>query len=536
MALGEMPLRWTEEKLIAVALAIGARDVEGWSVLESRLCRGVPRVSSEVIDGVLKKIKNGGDPLGEVFCEVRTPVMRRKRGAIYTPKVIVKKMVRWAGGDHSPVRVIDPGVGSGRFLIEAGKRFKDASLIGVDVDPLAAILARAHLNAIGFSNRTRIVVGDYRDLTLPACEGQTLFIGNPPYVRHHEIETKWKEWLAVSAGKLGHSASQLAGLHVHFFLATALQAHEDDYGAFITSAEWLDVNYGSLARELFLGRLGGQSIVVVEPTAMPFPDVATTAAITTFRIGSKPSSVQLKRVDKVCDINGLDSGRRVRRERLEAEKRWSHFSRVAQEKRDGFVELGELCRVHRGQVTGANKMWIAGQHSEGLPQEVLFPTVTKARELFEAKRVLADASHLRRVIDLPVELDELDRIERKAVDAFLRKAKAAGVNNGYIAKYRRAWWSVGLRKPAPILATYMARRPPGFALNLAGARHLNIAHGLYPREPLKKNVIKTLVDFLSERIALREGRVYAGGLTKFEPREMERILVPSPEALEAGYA
>jgi adenine-specific DNA-methyltransferase len=40
---------------------------------------------------------------------------------------------------------------------------------------------------------------------------------------------------------------------------------------------------------------------------------------------------------------------------------------------------------------------------------------------------------------------------------------------------------VRLRPPAPILATYMARRPPAFVHNLAGARHVNIDHGLYPR-------------------------------------------------------
>jgi hypothetical protein len=30
---------------------------------------------------------------------------------------------------------------------------------------------------------------------------------------------------------------------------------------------------------------------------------------------------------------------------------------------------------------------------------------------------------------------------------------------------------------------------------------------------------------------MNDGRTYAGGLTKFEPREMERLLVPRPELL-----
>ena len=105
--------------------------------------------------------------------------------------------------------------------------------------------------------------------------GQTLFIGNPPYVRHHLLDPRWKTWLIDEATKRGHSASQLAGLHVHFFLATAKKAAKGDFGVFITAAEWLDVNYGSLVRELFLGDLGGKRIVVIEPTAVPFPDAAT---------------------------------------------------------------------------------------------------------------------------------------------------------------------------------------------------------------------------------------------------------------------
>jgi adenine-specific DNA-methyltransferase len=125
----------------------------------------------------------------------------------------------------------------------------------------------------------------------------------------------------------------------------------------------------------------------------------------------------------------------------------------------------------------------------------------------------------------------LSTTDRKAVEKFLKFAKAAGVENGYVAENRKAWWSVGLREPAPILATYMARRPPAFVRNLASARHINIAHGLYPREPLSNDILTRLAGYLSTGTSVEQGRTYAGGLTKFEPREMERILVPTPELL-----
>ena len=95
-----------------------------------------------------------------------------------------------------------------------------------------------------------------------------------------------------------------------------------------------------------------------------------------------------------------------------------------------------------------------------------------------------------------------------------------------MASHRPAWWSVGLRAPAPILATYMARRPPAFVRNLAEARHINVAHGLYPRQPLSSAVLDAIADYLRVSISTASGRTYAGGLTKFEPREMERLLIP----------
>jgi adenine-specific DNA-methyltransferase len=525
-----------EDELISAAVALGADEVIPWSEQETVMARAV-RKEKFLTSAMLLKLRDlihaGFDPLGETFCTLRSPDDRRADGATYTPGPIVRVMVDWAAAQKNPERIVDPGTGSGRFLVQAAKAFPAATLIGVDTDPLAALLARANLAVTGVARRSRIIVGDYRRFNEPVSSS-TLYIGNPPYVRHHQISAKWKDWLFEEAAKLGHKASKLAGLHVHFFLATARNARPGDFGAFITAAEWLDVNYGALVRSLVLSELGGQSITVIEPTAQPFPDAATTAAITTFEIASKPTSVFFQRVGSLRSLDSLNKGRKVHRDRLSVQARWSYLTHAADKPPYGYIELGELCRVHRGQVTGANDIWIAGEHSAGLPDSVLFRTVTRARELFEAGGLLDDASKLRCVIDLPVDLDELDNAERRAVDRFLKRAKEMGATRGYIARHRKAWWSVGLHAPAPIISTYMARRPPAFVINKADARHINIAHGLYPRETMSAQAQMTLVRFMQANISQRSGRTYAGGLTKFEPREMERLIVPGPAMLNAG--
>jgi len=524
-----------EGELVAAALGLGALDVAGVSTAEKQLAKKTRPLAKAIVATLRADIRAGNDPLGDAFARLRSPAVRREAGATYTPSGIVDAMLTWATQQPIPGRVVDPGVGSARFLCAAGNAFAKAQLLGVEIDPLAALIARANLATQGYTKRAQVVLTDYRS-PLPAYNGRTLFVGNPPYVRHHQIDAEWKQWLVDKAAAHELKASQLAGLHVHFFLATLLHAAPGDHGAFITAAEWLDVNYGQLVRDLFLGGLGGQSIVVVEPTATPFPDAASTAAITTFRIGHQPTSVRLRRVKKMRDLVDLSGGRTVKRERLEAESRWSRLTHSGRPCPEGFVELGELCRVHRGSVTGANAVWIDRDGASTIPARFKFPTITKAREIIAAGRVLADSSALRCVVDLPDDLDELRPNERNAVAAFLSAARKQGAHKGYVARNRKAWWAVGLRAPAPILATYMARRPPSFVRNAAEARHINIAHGLYPREALTEAQMTRLVDYLSTGISVLDGRTYAGGLTKFEPGEMERLFVPAPDVLAQARA
>jgi hypothetical protein len=166
-----------------------------------------------------------------------------------------------------------------------------------------------------------------------------------------------------------------------------------------------------------------------------------------------------------------------------------------------------------------------------LPQRFLFPTIIKARDLLKAGTAIRDSMFLARVVDLPVDLSHLSLPERDAVFSFLDWARVMRADKSFIATHRPAWWAVGLREPAPILCTYMARRAPSFVRNYAGARHINIAHGLYPREPMNDSLLDALAGWLREHITVDSGRTYAGGLTKFEPKEIERLWVPSPDEL-----
>ncbi len=524
----------TEQELIVLCLALidGQGSLSRSEQTLMRVTTATP-VNAREVDAARKAILRGADPLGEFFASVRSAQERRATGAVYTPHPIVRSMMTWLAGQGTPARIVDPGAGSGRFILSAGEAFPAAQLIAVEMDPLAALMLRANLAVRGWADRATVLIKDYREIKLPRCAGITAFIGNPPYVRHHDIAEDWKAWYSSRFADYGIKASGLAGLHLHFFLQTRLLAKTGDIGAFITSAEWMDVNYGSALRRLLLEELGGIALHVLEPTVEAFPGTATTAAITCFRVGETTEPMRVRAVTELTRLNGLTKGTDITRERLQAEPRWSIIIRPSAVSADGVIELGELFRVHRGQVTGANGIWIAGEHAKGLPERVKLPSVTKAKDLIQAGASLQSADVLRRVIDLPPDLDDLTKEEQRCINAFLSWAKTQGADQSYTAQHRKAWWSVGLKEPAPILCTYMARRSPQFTLNTCGARHINIAHGLYPREHFAAGVLDSLVAWLNVNINTGSGRTYAGGLTKFEPKEIECLRIPRLESLTA---
>ena len=540
---GLHPATSSEAEFAASARALAARrgSSAGADCVAAR-CRGErvgPRDQSfpTDLDQIAAAIADGHDPLGDALCALRSAAERRRRGIVYTPRAIVDAMVDWAATQPAPARIVDAGAGSGRFLLAAAGKFPRARLVAAECDPLAVLALRANANVAGFAPRLHVHAGDYRDLTLPAVDGPTLFLGNPPYVRHHDIPPAWKDWLTATAGRWGIAASRLAGLHVHFLFQTCRLAQAGDYGTLITAAEWLDVNYGRAMRSAFVDVLGGTSVDVVAPTAAPFPNATTTGAIIRFRVGRRSPAIRFRAVANVAELGTRRGGRTVPCRAVRDAERWSPFLRPPTATAPcSHVELGELCRVHRGQVTGRNAVWVAGGYRGPLPAANLVPTVTRAKELLAAGEQLSNSDPLRRVIDLPVDLDELDDDARRQVAAFLRWAKSMAADDSYVARHRRAWWAVGLREPAPILCTYMARRSPAFVTNACGVRHLNIAHGLYPREPLPAKMLAALAAWLRGNVQTTSGRTYAGGLTKFEPKEMERIRVPPPEELRERAA
>ncbi len=463
---------------------------------------------------------------------------RRTVGATFTPQWVVDLMLRRVAPSKYSI-VIDAGAGPGRFAVSAARRLPQASVVAIENDAALTSGLRAVVRESLEARRISVTQADFLDSPLP-YSGPRLFLGNPPYVRHHLLSPKQKRWLREAAEQLGQPLSGLSGLHIYFLARILLEARRGDALLMILPSEWLETRYGNAIKASMLERCSGIRLLLFDPRTHVFADAMTTSVILELKFGGRT---------RVLDVVALDDRMGARQRQAKAmlpeeggassnwlSLAWNALNPAPRAKASArsMIELGDVFAIHRGQVTGMNAVWIATSETAALvPDEFLHPSVTDAREILQLEDgVLHSTATLRRVIDLPADLRVLGSRDRARVERFLSLARAAGAANGYIARHRRPWWRVGLKEPPALVMTYMARRPPRFAVNRAAARLINIAHGLYPRQKMSEPQLLRIARWLNTSALGRNGRTYAGGLIKLEPGDASRIRIPDPRVFE----
>jgi adenine-specific DNA-methyltransferase len=468
------------------------------------------------------------DALGEAWCARNDAASRRSQGITLTPPWLVERMLDEIS-DTPYDTIVDCGAGTGRFAMAAAVRFPRARIVAIERSAELVALLRRGLRDSGLAERVEVIEGDFRDVVMTRT-GRTLYLGNPPYVRHHDISTPWKDWYGDEMARFGIEASRLAGLHVHFMAHAAALMRPGDGLCFVTSAEWLDNGYGRAVRQLFAGSAGfaTTALWVAEPTEPVFDDALVSSVVLRVACGGAPDDVRAGAISE----RALRTLRHVSPAELQSSDHWSSWCRPVLALPSQGIELGELFRVTRGQVTGLNAAWVLDPQTTELPRELTVAAVTRAKELIDGVPLLrAAVGTLKRVVDLPGDLDAVPDEHRCSVDRFLVRVRAMGADQSYIARHRTPWHAVKMRAPPAAFVSYMGRRPPVFCANPWGASFINIAHGLYPRQATSASLLERVLHHLNTTTDAHSARVYGGGMSKFEPGDVARLRIP-PGVLE----
>ncbi len=251
------------------------------------------------------------DIVGLIFQKLISPETRHRYGQHFTgadPVDLINSFcIRTADAT-----VLDPACGSGSFLVRAYYRKRALNerrshvamlgdIFGCDISLYPAHLATLNLAAREindeanypridrrdflklkpnepFCNIPEHVTGNKVPVFLPKLDA---VVGNPPYVRQEKIskEDKPKYAQAVADAFRGTKLTGRADLHCYFWPVAAQFIKEGGYFGFLTSGQWLDVDYGF---ELQRWMLRHFKIVAIMESATErwFPDARVKTCIT----------------------------------------------------------------------------------------------------------------------------------------------------------------------------------------------------------------------------------------------------------------
>lgn len=257
----------------------------------------------------------GSDVVGYIYEELIPAHERHALGQFYTPPAIAEMITNWAVRNPDD-KVLDPGCGSGAFLIKAynrilelkGKSSADEStheqilrqIYAIDINPfplhLSALnLAVRHIKAPLMELNTiqadfftigqdqdrselhvvKTPVGEIkREIQIPQFDA---IIANPPYTRWTEIPEKTriaiKESVGASLKEYGLTAQVQRGLepaiYIHFIMHGLSMLKEGGRLGMIISDSWLQTDYGIDFGHFLLEHF--KIITIVDLSAKIFP-------------------------------------------------------------------------------------------------------------------------------------------------------------------------------------------------------------------------------------------------------------------------
>jgi adenine-specific DNA-methyltransferase len=475
-----------------------------------------------------------------------TPELRKARGAFFTPTEVCRHLADWAIRTPQDA-VLEPSCGEAAFLLAAAERMSSLGpgpglLHGVDVHPASARAARRILAGTG--HPTQIEVADF--FTLPPRPTFDAVIGNPPFVRYQEFTGAARSLSRAAALQAGVNLTRLASSWAAFTVHSALFLKPGGRLALVLPAELLSVNYAADVRRFLIRRFARVRLVLF--TERIFPGVQEEVVLLLAEGSGGTNQFELQQVQDVVELRGRTGQDFSRWYPGPDDVKWTSAllpepaRNVMSEltRHPGATTLQTWGKITLGAVTGNNGYFAMS------PEQVVATGLEPERDLVRLSP--PGSRHLRGLSFTGADWTALGAQGRAtwlfrpseepsaAGREYIVAGERLGVPAAYKCRIRDPWWRVPLVPPADLLLTCMNADTPRICANQAGVRHLNSVHGIYLAAGLQRLGTELLplacLNSFTVLGAETVGRAYGGGLLKLEPREADRLPVPSPNLVE----
>lgn len=419
------------------------------------------------------------------------------RCQVDTPEKIVSFVWEIINSHRSElINIVDLGAGNGRFA--AHNKLKYRSYTGYEID----------------GSRTEEIYLPENAIIEKRCAfgidsgGYDLCIGNPPYVRHHDLDAGWQEKVFEQLeSRLEIKLKRTANLFV-LFLAQALSiTKEGGLVVQIIPYEWLTRPSTAPIRELV--KKNDWNVHVYRFVSEVFPRVLTTACITVIDKSKKDS---VWRYNEVGEDFSVKPVRRVTGSRYNVIK---------------YSRRGEFNFAQRGLSPGGNKVFCLTEekrlhHGLEIGKDV-FPCLVSLRPLPDHIRVLTMRVFKKNYVEAGQRCWLINNTATpgNALRGYLENVPEE-LRNNYTCRNQNPWWGYKSHQAPEILYNPgFVKSSPQFVDNRIGAIAVGAVFGIHALKGISRlRMIKELsaINFKKRLIS------YANVLRRVEVNQMNTVI------------
>ncbi len=484
----------------------------------------------------------------EEYAQAVSLETRKQTGQFFTPYSIARFMARWLDSNPQLREVLDPACGLGVFarsLTEVSA--KELNIRGYDTDHRVLNAAAKVLSRNG--DNCQLVEQDY--LLDGWEESYDGIISNPPYIRFQDFKGR-ERVLADLQARLGHKLSGFTNIYALFLLKSIRQLREGGRAAYLIPSEFLNAGYGKIIKEALIQSRMLRYIIIFNVKTKIFSDVLTTSSILLLARDRNINEVTFLKLQSELELEELGQklaqypqadvdGVTINNQVLDPGRKWRHYYQKNSPIRSqsGLVPLQTYGRVVRGIATGANDYFTLNldqARQYGIPAAYLLPCITKSAQVKGAFFTPAKFQELAANSNRVYLLNATD-LQNQRVREYISHGEHLGVNQRYLTRHRRPWYSLENRAPAPVWVQVFNRGGVRFVRNEAGVRNLTTFHGFYlhPEAAAQADLLFAyLLTPGAQEILAENRREYGNGLEKVEPSDLNHGLVVDLDRVRPG--
>lgn len=416
------------------------------------------------------------------------------RSQVSTPPDVVRIFWRITSGYRERIgRILDLGAGDGRFAL--GGNFD--AYEGIEIDATRSPLIELPISA-------SIVHGcafEYDGGEYDAC------IGNPPYVRHHDLDRSWRDTVASRLeAEVGVAPNRKGNLYLYFMFLALVKAASDGLVATIIPYEWVSRPSAKPLRD-YISR-NGWAADIYRFSDIVFDGVLTTAAITVIDKSRRTGEWSFYRIDRQGNIG---------KSKTATGSRYAVLS---------YEQRGHLWAM-RGMSPGTQKVFTLTEGERihaGLTTKDVVPCVTSLRGVPSSLTRLTQPAFSKWFVDAGAKCwlirSHEDRMSAR-LKAYLysipKEARATSTCTERTPWYRFRMFDT----PRLLVSTGFTSFGPKVLINSVGAKAVGSVCGVYSSQSIR---LTQLRDYLC-RTRFEERVVsHAKQLKKIEIRQMNAVL------------